>query len=63
MIPFGHPVRFHLDLTSKTSPGEMAVWVESDAWFDQTADSEFPCFEQGGIEFPVINYYRHDAVF
>ena len=62
MTPIGVPKRYILDLDEPANL-QHVVKTEGELHFPPTADTEFPCFEQGGVEFPIINYYRSDGLF
>ena len=62
MTPVGQPKRYILDL-DEPSNSHNVVKTEASLHFPPTADTDFPCFEQGGVEFPIMNYYGHDGLF
>ena len=62
ITPIGVPKRYILDLDEEPNSKNI-VNIEEIDHFPPTPDTDFPCFEQGGVEFPIINYYGHDGLF
>ena len=60
MTPIGVPHRYVLDLNGKQNL-QGNIWVDGEKHFEPSEDSDFPCYEQGGVEFVVSNFYQVDG--
>merc|ERR1711937_55437 len=60
MTPIGVPHRYVLDLNGKQNL-QGNIWVDGQKHFEPSDDSDFPCYEQGGVEFVVSNFYEVDG--
>jgi len=62
MTPVAVPHRFTIDL-ERSSNLQGVVKVSGVKQFEPSPDTDFPCFENGGLEFPTIDYARRDGFF
>merc|ERR1712130_114710 len=62
MSPIGVPRRYIIDLAAEPDRRGI-VRTDYTLHFEPSEDSDFPCFEKGGLEFPIINFYNHDGYY